>query len=178
MNRLKGFVAAIDTASEYVGRVTLWLIPVMVVIITFEVCARYFFNSPTLWAYETTQFVFCAAIALGGGYTLLYHRHVNVDMLYNRLKTRSRAIMDCITLPFLITFIAILFKLTLDATIEGLYNGERSASYWGPTVIPVYVIMTAGVLLILLQGIANWLRSFMIAVTGVEMKSKYAAAVK
>jgi TRAP-type mannitol/chloroaromatic compound transport system permease small subunit len=178
MNGLKHFISAIDTANEHVGRIALWLVPAMVLVIAYEVVARYFFGSPTIWAYETTQFIFCAAIALGGGYTLLHGRHVNVDIVYNRLKARPRAILDSITLPFLIAFIAILFKFTIDATIEGLHNEEHSATYWAPPLVPIYAVMMAGVFLFLIQGVANWVRSILIAVTGVEIKSRYAETAK
>jgi len=159
MNRLRRFVSAIDTVNERVGSVVLYLVPAMVLIIFYEVVARYFFNAPTIWAYETAQFVFCASIALGGGFALLHGRHVNVDIVYGRVSRRTRAILDLVTLPMLLVFVGVLLYLSVEATIDAFKYWERSATYWAPPLQPIYVAVSVGVLLMFLQGIARWFRA-------------------
>ena len=58
----------------------------------FEVIARYVFVRPTIWTYETNQFFFATAIALGGGWAYLAGKHVSVDIVGKRLGIRGRAI--------------------------------------------------------------------------------------
>lgn len=167
MNNLRRFVSAIDIINERVGSVVLYLVPAMVLIITYEVTARYLFIAPTIWAYETTQFVFCASIALGGGFALLYKRHVNVDIVYGRVSKHIRAVLDLITLPMLLVFVGVLLYLSIDTTIGAFKYWERSATYWAPPLQPIYVLVSVGVLLMFLQGLAMWFGA-LIVVTAKE----------
>ncbi|MEW6143273.1 MAG: TRAP transporter small permease subunit [Chloroflexota bacterium] len=162
MNKLGRFVSAIDTVNERMGNVVLYLVPVMVLIIAYEVVARYFFNAPTIWAYETAQFVFCASIALGGGFTLLHSRHVNVDIVYGRVSKRTKAILDLITLPMLLVFVGVLLYLSIETMIDAFEYWERSATYWAPPLQPIYVAVSIGVLLMFLQGLAMWFRALIV----------------
>jgi len=164
MNKVRRLVSSIDLVNERVGSAVLYLVPVMVLIIAYEVVARYFFNAPTIWAYETAQFIFCASIALGGGFTLLYGRHVNVDIVYGRVSRRTRAILDLITLPLLLVFVGVLLYLSVETTIDSFKYWERSATYWAPPLQPIYIAVSVGVLLMFLQGVAMWLRALVVAV--------------
>jgi TRAP-type mannitol/chloroaromatic compound transport system permease small subunit len=175
MNKVRRFVSAIDVVNERVGSAVLYLVPVMVLIIAYEVVARYFFNAPTIWAYETAQFVFCASIALGGGFTLLHGRHVNVDIVYGRVSRRTRAILDLITLPLLLVFVGVLLYLSVETTIDSFKYSERSATYWAPPLQPIYLAVSVGVLLMFLQGLAMWLRALIMTVVGNEQANGEAA---
>ena len=74
----------VDWLNERVGRiVSIWMIP-LICLMTFEVFMRYVFFSPTEWGTELVSYIFAAYILLGGGYTLLYKDHVNINVLYNR----------------------------------------------------------------------------------------------
>jgi len=91
---------AIDAASEWTGKISAFLIPGMMFIMTYEVVARYILKSPTIWAMESTQYLFLATTALGGAYVLRHGGHVNVPILYSRLSTRTQAIVDVVTSKF------------------------------------------------------------------------------
>ncbi len=70
----RGLLAAIrffDGISLWSGRITGWLIIPMVLSLVYEVVARYFFNAPTVWAYDMTSFLYGAFFMLGAAYTLL-----------------------------------------------------------------------------------------------------------
>jgi TRAP-type mannitol/chloroaromatic compound transport system permease small subunit len=159
MSKIRRIVSIIDSINEHAGNVVLYLVPVMVLIIAYEVAARYFFNAPTIWAYETSQFVFCASIALGGGFTLLHGRHVNVDIVYGRLTKRIQGILDLITLPLLLIFVGILLNLSIETTIDAFKYGERSSSYWKPPLQPIYATVSIGIFLMFIQGLAMWLKA-------------------
>ena len=72
--------------------------------VTYEVAMRYIFNRPTTWSMEINQFLFCAIVALGGAYTLSKEGHVSVDILYNHLKPRAKAIASMVTSLLLFAF--------------------------------------------------------------------------
>jgi TRAP-type mannitol/chloroaromatic compound transport system permease small subunit len=51
-------------------------------------------------------------------------------------------------------------------TVEAVVDLEHSPSYWGPPIYPVYIIMSLGIVLILMQGLAKLVRDLMTAITG------------
>lgn len=147
----------------------------MMFIMTYEVIARYFLKTPTTWAMESTQYLFLASTALGGAYLLLHGGHVNVPILHDRLGTRTKAIVGVASSLFFFLFLVALLRATWMTTVEAVVNLEHSPTYWGPPIYPVYIVMTAGILLTLLQGAANLIRNCMTAITGkVEMSGRMA----
>ncbi|MCZ6767871.1 MAG: TRAP transporter small permease subunit [Acidobacteria bacterium] len=162
----------IDAASEWTGRISAFLIPGMMLIMTYEVVARYILKRPTTWAMESTQYLFLATTALGGAYVLLHGGHVNVPILYARLSTRTQAIVDVVTSLFFFFFMIALFRVSWMTTVESVVHLEHSPTYWGPPIYPVYIVMTAGILLTILQGLAKLVRDFATAITGKVERSQ------
>ena len=163
---IRRVLASIDSISEWTGKITSFLIPIMMVVMTYEVVARYVFNKPTIWAMETTQFLFLTSTALGGAWLILHQGHVNVSILYDRLGVRTKAIVDIFPSFFFFAFIFFLLQHTLDTTIEAVKYLHHSASYWEPPIYPVYILMTVGVVFIFLQGLGKLIRDFATALAG------------
>ncbi len=163
---MRRVLEAIDAISEWTGRITAFLIPGMMLIMTYEVVARYLLKSPTIWAMESTQYLFLATTALGGAYVLRHGGHVNVPILYSRLSTRTQAIVDVVTSLFFFLFMVALFGASWITTVESVVYLEHSPTYWEPPIYPVYIVMTAGIFLIILQALAKLVRDFATAITG------------
>ena len=163
---MRRVLEAIDAISEWTGRITAFLIPGMMLIMTYEVVARYLLKSPTIWAMESTQYLFLATTALGGAYVLRHGGHVNVPILYSRLSTRTQAIVDVVTSLFFFFFMVALFGASWITTVESVVYLEHSPTYWEPPIYPVYIVMTAGIFLIILQALAKLVRDFATAITG------------
>ena len=157
---------AIDSVSEWTGKISAFLIPGMMLIMTYEVVARYVLKSPTIWAMESTQYLFLATTALGGAYVLRHDGHVNVPILYSRLSTRTQAIVDVVTSLFFFFFMGALFRASWITTVESVVYLEHSPTYWEPPIYPVYIVMTAGIFLIILQALAKLVRDLATAITG------------
>lgn len=165
---LRQVLGAIDAASDWTGRLSAFLIPAMMLVMTWEVVARYLLKQPTIWAMEISQYFFLSTTVLGGGYLLLHGGHVNVGILYGRLNTRLRAIVNIATSLFFFFFVFALLRSTWVATVEAVVNLEHSPTYWGPPIYPVYCIMSLGVVLLLMQGVAKMVRDLITAITGRE----------
>ena len=159
-------LASIDSISEWTGEITSFLIPIMMAVMTYEVVARYVFNKPTIWAMETTQYLFLTSTALGGAWLLLHQGHVNVSILHDRLGIRTRAVVDVLTSFFFFAFVFFLLQHTLGTTIEAVKYLQHSASYWEPPVYPVYILMTVGIVFIFIQGLVKLIRDFTTALAG------------
>lgn len=159
-NRVSLFLKNIEYVNEQVGRLVALLIPVVMVILTFEVVLRYGFNHPTIWAMETSQLLMCVFVALGGAYTALHGGHVNVDILAGRLPERKRAIIDLLTSLLFFTFVIFFLWQMGAAAIESVSVMEHSGSWFAPPIYPVKVLMAVGVLLLLFQGVSKFIKDF------------------
>ncbi len=99
----------IENLSNWSGKIVSFTVCIMMVIIGKEVISRYFFNAPSIWAPEWIPVLCGMYCILGGAYTMASRGHVNVDLIYNNLSDKRKAIFDLITLPVGLLFFAALF---------------------------------------------------------------------
>src|SRR4030042_1971010 len=108
-----------------------------------------------------------ARVVLGGGYALLQDAHIGVDALVIHLSARGRAIVDLITSAFFFFGIGVLlWKAALDAWFS-LEIREVYSSVFSPPIYPFTILMVIGILLLLLQGVAKFIRD-LITLTSTE----------
>lgn len=168
-NVLSGILQGIDAISEFAGMTVRWLVVVMMLALLYEVVARYAFNSPTIWAHEFCTLLWGFYIMLGACYVLRYDAHVRLDLIYGRLPLRKQSIIDVITYLFFFLYcVAILWKAVPWAW-QSLMIQERSLSLWRVPIWPVKVMVPIAVSLLLLQGMARYIRSLYAAITGREL---------
>ena len=105
-------------------------------------------------------------IMMGLGYTYLHRGHIAVDILVSRLSERRRAILDLVLFPlFFIGVSALVWRIGIAAG-DSLRVTEDYTSALGPPIYPYKIMMFVGVSLLLLQGIAKFLRDLRTAFTG------------
>ena len=151
---IKYYVNIIDYISEKTGRATMYLVFVMMFILILSFVTRNIINIPLIWIIEMAQFVMTAYYLLGGGYSMLSDDHVRMDLIYSKLKDRTKAILDSITSVFLVTYIIILLIGSISSLTYTIETNQRLFTAWAPYVWPIKSIMTFGILLMLLQSIA------------------------
>ena len=156
----------IDWLSEWTGKIIAFLIPGLALIEGYEIVARYAFKSPTVWVHELCAMLFGTFILLGGAYTLLQGGHVNMDILYNRFSTRTRAVLDLITFFIFLAFIGVLLWKGWESAWRSIKFLEHDSTEWGPPLYPFKIMLPLGALLILLQGIAQFVRNFITVLRG------------
>ncbi len=149
---------SIDKINEWIGRIVSFMVPIIIGITVYEVVLRYVFNSPTIWVHETSDHLFAFSFLLGGAYTFSQGGHVKVDVLYNHLSTRSKAVLDICTSFFFFLFICLLLWKGGEMAWESVRLLERSQTPWGPYVFHVYLAVPFAALLMLLQGLAFLIR--------------------
>jgi TRAP-type mannitol/chloroaromatic compound transport system permease small subunit len=161
MGKLDFLLRSIDALNDRVGKAVSLVMAPMIAIVVFEVACRYGFNAPTEWSFEVSKFIFGGYIALGGAYTLLHGGHVNMDIVYNRLSPRKKAIVDVITATLFFLFCGVFFWEILKVTWEAILTGQKVGSGAGfdPQVWPIFITICIGALLILLQGTAGFIRN-------------------
>ncbi len=166
---MKTLVSVIGQISDWSGKIFSFLWIAVIIVIVLEVILRYGFNAPTNYAHELTAFLCAVVYILGGAYTLHLRGHVSVDVFYNRFSPRGRALLDVITFPAFIIFIGILLWSGVDRAWGSTMIGETSGSPWNPPIYPVLLTIPLGAILILLQGLAKFLRDLTIVIRGKEI---------
>jgi TRAP-type mannitol/chloroaromatic compound transport system permease small subunit len=168
---MKSFCRFIDSLNERVGKISGWLIFPLTILVTYDVTLRYVFNRPTVWAWDINIQLLGALVVLGGGYTLLHDGHIGVDALVIHLSPRWRALVDLITSAFFFFGIGVLLWKSASDAWSSLQIREVYSSVFAPPIYPFKVLMVVGILLLLLQGVAKFIRD-LITVTSTEMKGK------
>jgi TRAP-type mannitol/chloroaromatic compound transport system permease small subunit len=155
----------VDRVSEWVGKATSYLILLLTAVISYEVVLRYGFNAPTIWAQETSTYIFGAFFMLGGAYVMRHEGHVRVDIVYSRLSPRGRAIVDIITFP--IFFFLFLGILVMEGTRMAVWSWsiwEHTQSPWSPPIYPLKTVIPVAALMLFLQGAARYIRDILFLV--------------
>lgn len=158
----------IDRIAVWSGWIAAGLIPIMMVVMTFETIARYVFDNPTIWGFEMTMFLFGGIAMLGAGYTLHLREHVNVDIIYKYISPRARAIIDVITAPFCFIFCGVLLWTGAEMFWPALTMSHTTGTDWNPPAWPILLAMPAGAFIILLVALARFARDLIMAIRGRE----------
>ena len=170
MRIIKLYIQIIDNVSEYLGRCVSVLLPAMVFALSYEVVARYVFKSPTVWAFDMAIFMFGYCGLLSGAYVLKHHQHISVDLVYDKFSSRGKAVADVVTGLLLFFFILLVIIYGWQEALKAIVNGDRRPTEWGPPIGHFKLMIPLSAFLILLQGVANWIRSLYLVLTGKELK--------
>lgn len=157
------FVRTVDHLNLRLGRFAMYLFYVLGAILLASTGSRIFFGVPINWALEMSQFILSAYYLLGGAYTLQLGQHVRMDLIYDRLSARKRAITDAVTILFVIFYLAVLFGGGLSSTNYAIAYGQKNYSAWSPPLWPIKVVMTAAIFMMLLQCISTFFKDIAIA---------------
>jgi len=155
---MEEYLQVIDRLNEKVGRGVSYLIILLVAVILYEIFARYGFNRPTIWAHETSQMIYGAYVILLGGYVLKRGGHVNVEILYGRFSPRRKAMIDLFTWLLFFFFCGLLLVKGWEMAWDSFQVRETEPTAFAPPVYPIKMMIPLGALLILLQGLAKFIR--------------------
>ena len=181
------YIRAIDAMNRVIGRMAMYLIFVLMGVLLWSSISKTAF-SPSLWTLETAQFVMVAYYVLGGPYSIQMGSNVRMDLFYGDWSVRTKAWVDAFTVVFLLFYLGVLLYGAVGSTAYSLgYFGtepfsffwdlartwvtegsaatgekigylERSSTAWRPFIWPVKVILCVGVILMLLQCLAELFR--------------------
>jgi len=160
------FLRVVDTINRWVGYILAPVVVVIMLIAVYEVIVRYVFNNPTSWAWELNGYLFLLFAAVAGGYTLLHNAHVRMDLVSAHLPVRARAIVEMVAYFFFFLFVGLLLWKGGDMAWSSWMVKEHSSTWWRPPLYPVKMLVPIAAFLLLLQGIARFIRNFVTASTG------------
>lgn len=165
---VKRFLHAVDATNNWVGKITAFVIVILVAEVVVGVIARYAFNHPFIWSQEMACFIYGIYLVLGGGYALLHKSHVNVEIVYGVLPPRWKAIADIFTAPLFFFFATLIVWEGGDMAWNSIAVKEHLATAWHGPIYPFKIFLPIGGFLLLIQGIAKFIRDLSIATSGKE----------
>ncbi|NMZ69616.1 TRAP-type mannitol/chloroaromatic compound transport system, small permease component [Pseudomonas peli] len=148
------FVHAVEALNRVVGRFAMYLIFAILGVLLYSSISKTFFV-PAAWTLESAQFLMVAYFLLGGAYSMQLDAHVRMDLFYCNWSPRTRAVVDVITIGFLIFYLVFLLYGGISSTQYALEYNETSYSSWSPPMAPIKILMCIGIALMLLQAIAT-----------------------
>jgi TRAP-type mannitol/chloroaromatic compound transport system permease small subunit len=160
------YVNTIGRFNQLLGKGAGYIIWVIFGLLFYEAMSRSVLNIPHAWNNEISSYVFWAYIFLGGGYVLLYDGHVRMDAIYMRWSPRGRAIADAATFSFAAFYlVGMIWKTSFYAYLS-IIQGEVQAAGIHSYVWPVRVIMVFGIIVVLLEAIAFFIKDMHLATKG------------
>lgn len=157
LRAIRWFVHAVEALNRVVGRFAMYLIFAILGVLLYSSIGKTFFT-PAAWTLESAQFLMVAYFLLGGAYSMQLDAHVRMDLFYSSWSPRTRAIMDLLTVGFLLFYLVLLLYGGISSTQYALEYDETSYSAWSPPMAPIKIIMCIGIVLMLLQAIVTLLK--------------------
>lgn len=161
MQTIEKLIQLIENMNKWIGRASCNLIFVFMFLMVYEVIARYFFESPTIWVHEICGYVFAAYIALTGGWVLLEKGHVAVDIIYQHFPERTKQAADILVSVVALFMFIVLFWQGYKFAWHAFSTSQHSHTLFGPPLWPVKSMLPAGALLFILQILADLGRSIL-----------------
>ncbi|MGE5842484.1 MAG: TRAP transporter small permease subunit [Deltaproteobacteria bacterium] len=167
---LRTFVRICDSISDRVGRTFAWVAVPIAALVLYEVVSRRIFNNPHLWALDTATLLYAIHFMMVGAYGLLHNSHVNIDTIYVYLPRRWQAGLDAAGyLLLFFPYFAIFLYAGTDLAVESVASGDRTVT-GVPVIVPVMkTLIPLSSLFILLQGLAQFVRSLHLYLRGREL---------
>ena len=171
---LIAFTRTIDRFTDLTGLWVAWLNLPLVVAVCYEVVARYFFNTPTIWVFDVTYMLYGTIFMLGAAYALHKGAHIRTDFFFEGWSTRTKGVIDSIA--YLLFFYPSLILFLVVSWQEGWYafliNETSEQTPWRPILWPFKMVVPLTCLLLLIQGISETIKSLHAASTGIELEHK------
>ena len=169
MKLINKILKIIDLINEKIAKIASFAVFLLILALTYEVVARYGFNRPTQWSFDATYFLASFVLVLALGYTWQEGEHVAVDLISERLPRRVTAFLNVI---FLLGLFFLCWGNILRILVPHLQRSwmlrERAMIGFMPPVYPYKTWIFVGILLMFLQGVAEFIREMVVLIKGGE----------
>ena len=150
-NMLSSYCQAVDRCIRMIGESVAWFMPVLALVVGFEVFARYLFGSPTEWAFDVSLFIASYVAALSGALAQQSFSHINVNILYEKVSACCQSIFNLIIYLIIGFFMSVVLIMAIDRFQEALVYDYRRMSDWAPAMHHFWVMLAVSAGLVLLQ---------------------------
>jgi TRAP-type mannitol/chloroaromatic compound transport system permease small subunit len=150
-----------DQFANLIGNITAFAIVLMILNVTYDVVARYFFNTGSIAMQEMEWHLFSVVILLGISYTLKEDGHVRVDVIYDRCNPKRKALINMVGVILFIFPISILVGLSSIGNAQEAYlSNEMSGDPGGlPHRWIVKALIPLSFLLLIITAIGYFIKN-------------------
>ena len=161
-DRVNSVVKAIDLVIYNIGRIGSWCSLLIVMAMLLVVVLRYGFQIGSISLQESITYLNCIIFTSGVAYTLKEDAHVRVDVMYSKLRIKSKALVDLLgTVVFLGLTAGFILWTSWDYVSVSWRIREGSAESSG---LPYVYVLKTSILLIpimlLIQGLSEFLKAY------------------
>lgn len=151
------YVNFVEKWNKRIGRVAMYLLFALMAVLLWGAFARAAWH-PQIWTDEMGQFLLAGYFMLGGAYALQMDSAVRMDVFYAEWSAGTKAMVDAVTIFALIFYLVVLLWGGVESTAYALKYGEQKSGMWRPYMAPVKIVMCFGIVMMLAQCSAFFLR--------------------
>lgn len=161
---LEAFIRRTESLIERSGQAVSWLALLLVLVVVYDVFTRYVLSSSSVAVQELEWHVFSILFLLGAAYTLKHDKHVRVDIFLARMSRKQRAAITLLGgVLFLLPFTIVVIVSSWPFVVNSFRILESSPDPGGlPYRFLLKAVIPLGFVFLLLQGVAEILRSMLI----------------
>lgn len=149
----------IDRVTTFIGRAVGQFYFIIACITIYEVVMRYFFNKPTMWAFELAILLCGMAWILSVGYVTQQKGHISITILYLMSSQRVRWYLDLLSDVMGLIAIGILGYAAWTPAHEAISMHELSGTpFNSPEPMIVKSVLVIGCVLYEIQLLVNTIR--------------------
>jgi TRAP-type mannitol/chloroaromatic compound transport system permease small subunit len=154
----------IDRMNEEMGNWVRVLVYAFTGLVCFEVLLRYGFNKPTIQLPVIVTMIAAAMYVLSLGNIARQDGHVRIDIFTRLLSKRGKAVLEVVCgVLFFFPIIGALAASAAGWTWYAWSIDERDVqTFWYARIGPIRTVVLIGLILLLLQGLAIFVRSLQI----------------
>ena len=113
---------------DYIAWLSAWLFCVAGFMLSYEVIARYFFLSPTIWAAELSQISLIYGTLLAMPWALKSRKHIQINLVINKLSKSYKKILNILIMIILIIFSSYVMIYGFDIFYDSFVRGRTTGS--------------------------------------------------
>jgi len=152
---------AFDRMSLFMGRVTMLLIVTLVMVMFYEVVARYVFEKPTLWANEMSLWLAGAIFLFSGLYAMQQRSHIRIYLLYDMMPRNVQRLCDLFSTALIVGFAFVLLWGSYNEARDKFMRWETFGTAFDPpipaTIKPLLIIF---ICLVAMQAVINLIKDW------------------
>ncbi len=145
-----------DVVSLVSSRIAMIMLPLIVIVMFYEVISRYVFASGTLWANELSLWLAGFLFLLSGLYAMQQRSHIRIYIIYDMMPHWMQKLSDCISVFLIWVFAFCLFWGGYSEAKAKFIRMETFGTAWDPpipaTIKPMIIIM---IVMVAIQALSN-----------------------
>ena len=151
---MKQFASAVDRLANFVGYLSGWLVPLMMMLVVVDVFMRYVMQQPLMVADELSAYMLVTLSFLGFAYTWRQGGHVRVEVVVNYLPPRLKDWVRLIGLILTFVFMIEMDRAAYKMIVYAIQMKMRSSTWMMfPLFWPQLTIFVGFVLLTLMLAV-------------------------